>query len=435
MPSPRTRLPQVVLFLVFALWLPWVKGTSFLDSTILGAYACLGVVFAAPQAASGISVFKSVRNGLLLSWAMLASGVAVIYFTRRVVVGPDLLTLAEIGLFGLTLSLAASAAVAFTAARVSESAAKVVARLLLLVLLGLFYLRSGWLPDVALTGAVLCSGIAAVFLFLLRVRRVSDGAKPDRFDILLRVGGFAVVAFAVLVLASSAMARFDPVVRSAFAVFIAGLMANFLLAYKFERGRLEDFGLGRNARSVREFSGGFAIGAGAVSLLIGGADFAGLATFERTQADWSVLWLAAVLLAGAIGEELVFRGYAFQYLGRCWGQPLTILLSAVLFGLAHLSNQNVQVLGAVNTMIWGGLLGYAFTRAGTLWLSSGLHYGWNLALVLLTSNLSGITIRATAWDLRWSAGELWSGGGYGLEGGLLAAIVAVPVFLFLRRVR
>ncbi|MEO5923547.1 MAG: CPBP family intramembrane glutamic endopeptidase [Bryobacteraceae bacterium] len=262
-----------------------------------------------------------------------------------------------------------------------------------------------------------------------------DEPKPDRFDILLRVGGFVVVAYLVLVLASSMLAPFGTEVRSAFAVLAAGLVANFLVAYKFERGRAEDFGLGVSPGAARHFVSGFAMGGAAVAILVGVAVSAGLAHFEVAQADSSAFWLAAVLVVGVFGEEMVFRGYAFQYLARSWGAPLTILCSAVLFGLAHLSNQNVQVLGAINTMLWGGLLGFAYTRAGTLWLSSGLHYGWNLALVLLTSNLSGLTIRATAWDLRWSAGDLWSGGGYGLEGGLLTAIVALPVFLLLRRVR
>lgn len=163
----RTILPQVVLFGVFAVWLPLQKGISFLDPVILGAYASLGVVFAAPAAASGISVYKSIRNGLGLSWAMLVTGVATVYFTRTVAVGPNLESLAECGLFGLALSAAVSSVVVFTAARASAAVAKIVARLLLLTLLVLFFFRSGWLPDVALWGAAVCAGIAAIFFLLL----------------------------------------------------------------------------------------------------------------------------------------------------------------------------------------------------------------------------------------------------------------------------
>lgn len=159
--SLRTILPQVVLFAVFGVWLPLQKGISFLDPVVMGAYACLGVVFAAPMVATGISVFKAVRTGLLMSWGMLVCGVAAIYLTRPVVVGPNLVSLAECGLLGLMLSIAACLIVAF-------AASKLVARLLLVSLLALFYFWSGWLPDVALVGAALSAGVAAVFAILLR---------------------------------------------------------------------------------------------------------------------------------------------------------------------------------------------------------------------------------------------------------------------------
>jgi len=161
------NLRQVILFLAFAVWLPWQKGTAFLDPTILGAYACLGVVFAAPDAAVGISVFRAVRMGLILSWAMLLGGVAMVYLTRFVVVGPDLVGLAETGLFGLAISAATSAAVSFTALKTSSGTAKILARLLLLGLLVLFYYWSGWITDIVWPGTAICAGIAAVFLFLL----------------------------------------------------------------------------------------------------------------------------------------------------------------------------------------------------------------------------------------------------------------------------
>jgi uncharacterized protein len=138
---------------------------------------------------------------------------------------------------------------------------------------------------------------------------------------------------------------------------------------------------------------------------------------------------------GVLGEEMFFRGYAFQYLVREWNPTATIVGSGLIFGFAHLFNQNVQLLGAVNTAIWGGLFGYAYLQSRSLWLPAGIHYGWNLALTLATSYLSGTTIRAADWYLRWSTSDLWSGGSYGLEGGLLATIAAVPVFLLVRRVR
>ncbi len=68
-----------------------------------------------------------------------------------------------------------------------------------------------------------------------------------------------------------------------------------------------------------------------------------------------------------------------------------------------------------------------------LWLPIGLHFGWNLALPLLGSNLSGFTMGVTGYALHWSAGNLWSGGGYGPEGGLPATLIVIVLFVAVRR--
>lgn len=254
--------------------------------------------------------------------------------------------------------------------------------------------------------------------------------KPDLFDILLRVGGFAVVGFLVLIASSGN--SLDDFTRSALAVFAAGLAANFAIVFKFEHGRFSDFGLGWPPRHV---AAGFGQGAVALGAIVGTALFAGLAAFTPAVVDHSLPLTILLILIGVLGEEMLFRGYAFQYLAREWSAPGTIVAFGILFGLVHLSNHNVQPIGAANTALWGCLLGYACVRGRSLWLPTGIHFGWNLALTLFTSNLSGLTIRATAWELGWSGSELWSGGSYGLEGGLLATVAALPVFLLVRRMR
>jgi uncharacterized protein len=264
------------------------------------------------------------------------------------------------------------------------------------------------------------------------VTKLQNEPKPDKFDILLRVGAFALIGFVVWIVASAALVQLDNVARATFAAFLAGLGANSLLVHKFERGNAADFGFGWPPRNL---AFGFVLGAAVLSVVVLGAVSTGFAAFEPAAANYSILPLVLLLFAGVVGEEMLFRGYAFQYLVREWSPPLAIVASGILFGLVHLLNNNVQPLGAVNTALWGCLLGYAYTRARSLWLPAGIHFGWNIALALFTSNLSGTTIRASGWDLRWSAGDLWSGGSYGLEGGLLATIAAVPVFLLVRRVR
>jgi hypothetical protein len=165
-----TRITQIVLFAAFGLFLPKLKGVEFLDSVLLGAYTCLGVVFSAPAAAESKTVLRPVLNGLAWSWAMLISGILIVYATHNVVVGPDLPTVLECGIFGAALSTAVAAAVAWTAQIASETAARIVARVILLAFLVAFFLYARWLPDIALQGATI-SAIAATAFLLLRKRR------------------------------------------------------------------------------------------------------------------------------------------------------------------------------------------------------------------------------------------------------------------------
>src|SRR6185369_16535729 len=131
------RAVPIYLFLIgiFGVFLPWQKGRVFLDSVILGAYACLGVVFAAPAAALEFEQVPTTRKALAriaisvlygesIAGAMLLLGMITVYASRlgRIVVGPDLRSLAECATLGLTLSLAVSTAAAGLSIRFSPRA-------------------------------------------------------------------------------------------------------------------------------------------------------------------------------------------------------------------------------------------------------------------------------------------------------------------------
>jgi len=147
----------------------------------------------------------------------------------------------------------------------------------------------------------------------------------------------------------------------------------------------------------------------------------------------SLVFLSVVLLFGAIGEELLFRGYGFQILVRAIGPFATILPVSVLFGFAHAENLSFGTLPFLNTVLWGVLLGWAFIRSGDLWLPIGLHFGWNWALPLMGVNLSGFTMSVTGYTMHWSLGVLWTGGNYGPEGGLFTTAIVVVLFYYLHK--
>ncbi|WP_028454408.1 CPBP family intramembrane glutamic endopeptidase [Chitinilyticum litopenaei] len=97
-------------------------------------------------------------------------------------------------------------------------------------------------------------------------------------------------------------------------------------------------------------------------------------------------WLLNNLLLVCLVEELLFRGWLMQGLARYWagwrhGAALALILSALLFGLAHAAGGPVWVLVAT---LAG--LGYGVAwRAGGLRAAVGVHFGVNAVHLLAFS--------------------------------------------------
>ena len=263
--------------------------------------------------------------------------------------------------------------------------------------------------------------------------------RRNNLGVLVRVGVFALIAILgyyifpwVISLVGS------PLLISAFSTFAAAGVANAITLRIYERGQLADIGLGWTAASRRNLLLGIAGGGGAAVMVLVLPVAARVADFQLSKElhfDWpSIFLVSIVLLFGAVGEELLFRGYGFQVLVKAIGPFATILPTSVLFGLAHTQNLHFTWLALLNTILWGVVLGYSFIVSGDLWLPIGLHFGWNWVLPLLGANLSGFTMGVTGLSFHWRIGELWSGGEYGPEGGLLTTAIVVVLFFYLRRV-
>lgn len=255
---------------------------------------------------------------------------------------------------------------------------------------------------------------------------------------MLRVGVYALIAalgFELVFPLIIALLGAPPLVISTLGTFGAAAVANALALRIYERGNLSDIGLGWTAASRRNLSLGILGGVGAALIVIVLPLALRLADFERVPDErlaWpSLLFVSILLLFGAVGEEMLFRGYGFQVMVRGIGAFATILPVAVLFALAHSQNLNFGPLALLNTILWGVVLGFAYVRSGDLWLPIGLHFGWNWSLPMLGVNLSGFTMDVTGYAMHWKVGPTVSGGAYGPEGGLLTTAVAIGLFFYL----
>jgi len=225
--------------------------------------------------------------------------------------------------------------------------------------------------------------------------------------------------------------------RSVMLTFVSGALANAVTVRMFESGRFSDFGLGWDADAGRDLLRGLGYGAAAAAGVVAMMLALNWAHFEPAPSDSAVasVLTSALLFFGAAGEEMMFHGYAFRLLVRYLGAFATILPIGVVFGLMHMSNQNSTMLGVVNTILWGILLGYACYHSAALWLPIGMHFGWNVVLPLVGANLSGFTMRVTGYALHPTAGVLLSGGAYGPEGSVLTTAAAAVLFWTVGRTR
>ena len=118
-------------------------------------------------------------------------------------------------------------------------------------------------------------------------------------------------------------------------------------------------------------------------------------------------------------EELLSRGYHLQTLASGLNLVGGIVLSSAVFGLLHLGNPNATWIGAAGIFLAGLFLAYGYVRTRQLWLSIGLHIGWNFFEgVVFGFPVSGLDIYPLT-HIRIQGPELWTGGAFGPEAGLV----------------
>lgn len=108
----------------------------------------------------------------------------------------------------------------------------------------------------------------------------------------------------------------------------------------------------------------------------------------------SLVVLVPLIALQAVGEELYFRGYLLQAMGR-YARSSWVLLpaGAVLFALPHLGNPEVASGGwpvVVAYALMGGLLTAVALRDGRLELAIGLHVVNNLAAAVVVGTATSV---------------------------------------------
>ena len=135
-------------------------------------------------------------------------------------------------------------------------------------------------------------------------------------------------------------------------------------------------------------------------------------------------------------EELLSRGYHLQTLASGMNLVWGVLISSAVFGLLHLGNPNATWVSAAGIFFAGLFLALGYVRTGRLWLSIGLHIGWNFFEgIVFGFPVSGLTT-FPLMHITVSGPTVWTGGAFGPEAGLIVlpaiAIGAGLILLYTR---
>lgn len=148
-----------------------------------------------------------------------------------------------------------------------------------------------------------------------------------------------------------------------------------------------------------------------------------------------LLFLVQMTLVGAY-EELVFRGFQMKNIaeglnvGSFGGRNALFLawtVTSILFGLIHAMNPGATVGTTLKITLAGFFLALPFLLTGELAISIGVHVAWNFFQGnVFGFPVSGLTFfRTTVFNTVQGGPELWTGGGFGPEAGLLGFIAII----------
>jgi membrane protease YdiL (CAAX protease family) len=196
-----------------------------------------------------------------------------------------------------------------------------------------------------------------------------------------------------------------PSVTGSIITLLAGYSA-FLIGTHFAQrllrnSKLSELGLFWGKKGIHDLILGIGLGTLIVSFatfmawLMGWYQFLGFAWQFRPIAILLPAFLLSFIanIQSPLLEEVIFRGFLFQTLIDRWSLRPAIILSSILFALAHLSSLNSGFpwwAVIISTFLAGLMFAQAYLVHNSLWIPVGIHFGWVFSGRLL-NDVGGLT--------------------------------------------
>jgi uncharacterized protein len=221
------------------------------------------------------------------------------------------------------------------------------------------------------------------------------------------------------------------------------LISVWLAGRYLDHRSFADFGLHLNRRWWQDLGFGMGLGIlliGGVFLIELGAGWLIVTDTLYTSNNGSSFvpsFIVFLILFVCVGfsEELFYRGYHLtnlaegfntEAIGAKYATVIAVFLSSILFGVFHLGSPHATLVSTMIILMWSILGGIAFALTGSLAIPIGVHITWNL----FQGNVFGLPVSgttfsaetATIFSIQQNGPELWTGGTFGPEAGLLGLL-------------
>jgi len=245
------------------------------------------------------------------------------------------------------------------------------------------------------------------------------------------------VAAACLVAAIAAYRFFlHPLIESVFSLgehassivrrvslFVAVILSYWAFVRFYERRAAPELSLPWRWIGLAAVAGSLSIGVTILTLYATGhyqlLSFRG---FGQATGILATIWIAAVL------EEVAFRGILFRILEEGIGTKAALAGSAVIFCIAHLTNNGVHWVTLLSVTLAGLMWAAVFIVSRNIWVAAAHHCCWNATIFMIGLPLSGEDWRAQAPLETVSHGSiLWTGGAFGPEDSLVNLFVSLAI--------
>jgi len=185
-----------------------------------------------------------------------------------------------------------------------------------------------------------------------------------------------------------------------------------------------------SSNALQEIGLGTLIGFGLFSFIIAILWLFGF--YHVNGIDFALLSFIGALIGAfvsAFAQELIFRAVIYRITEEWLGTWWALVISALLFGLIHLSSAGATIFSALSVALQAGVLlaaAYALTRR--LWMVLGIHMAWDFA----NDGIFGVGVAGQSGQslhgllqANLNGPKLLTGGALGVEASVITLVIVL----------